>query len=64
MQYQEMVVDVSGWVASHFKSKSNIVICLTKKLSLATLKRAMFKTKEKLLKRATLFILIFFIWNK
>ena len=32
------VVDVSDWVASHFKSKSNIVYCITKNGSLATLK--------------------------
>ena len=32
------VVDVSGWVASHFKSKSNIIYCITKNGSPATLK--------------------------
>ena len=50
------VVDVSGRVASHFKFKSNIVICLTKKRSLATLKTCPFqKTKEKLLNIEQLF---------
>ena len=32
------VVDVSGRVSSHFKFKSNIIYCITKNWSLATLK--------------------------
>ena len=40
------VVDVSDRVASHFKFKSNIAYCITKKQWLATLKKYRNDKKE------------------